>query len=258
MFYTNRLEGESIFDYRLQMADLQRCYNGTGIRLTLHAQLSPTIKNGKNLSVDDWAQMSKMFIDKMEWNNHQVIAFLHEDKKHTHAHYVINRVNDDDLKLYNDSYLGIKAGKVADEIAMSFGLERAKEIGEANKKRKKEVGLNQAQPPFEEPIGSKQTFKALLEKISSQTHKDIFAYFKAIELEGYEVKLHKNKETGELRGYGISKDETYLDASAIDKKFTIKSLDFSTAQKIADEKEIRKVESVQLNKLKKKRFVIRR
>ena len=54
----------------------------------------------------------------------------------------------------------------------------------------------------------------------------ITEYLKAIESAGYEVRLHRDKITGSLRGYGLTKDGTYMDASAIDKKFTIKNLSF--------------------------------
>lgn len=48
IFYTNKLEGEELKEYRYQMADLQRCYSGTGKSLTIHAQLSPSIEDGKS------------------------------------------------------------------------------------------------------------------------------------------------------------------------------------------------------------------
>ena len=66
IFYTNKLEGEELKEYRYQMADLQRCYSGTGKSLTIHAQLSPSIEDGKKLSMDDWKRMAKLFLEKMD------------------------------------------------------------------------------------------------------------------------------------------------------------------------------------------------
>lgn len=224
MFYTNKLEGENIDDYRSQMADLQKCYRGSGKSLTIHAQLSPAIGDGKKLTIKEWKKMAEFFLEKLNLDKHQAIGFIHSDKGHQHAHFIINRINDKDFSLYNDSYIGKKTSKAADEIAVTMGLIRAREIEAIKNQRGKIVEL----PIMKKPIGSKQLFKAALEEIVKQGHRDIKKYFKAIEDAGYEVRLHRDKVTVALRGYGIAKDGTYMDASAIDKKFTIRNLFFDS------------------------------
>jgi len=52
-FYSKNMDGEDIWDYRAQMADLQKCYRGGGKSLTLHVQLSPSIEDGKVLTEND-------------------------------------------------------------------------------------------------------------------------------------------------------------------------------------------------------------
>lgn len=52
-FYWRNMDGENIWDYRAQMADLQKCYRGGGKSLTLHVQLSPSIEDGKVLRGND-------------------------------------------------------------------------------------------------------------------------------------------------------------------------------------------------------------
>jgi hypothetical protein len=44
------------------------------------------------------------------------------------------------------------------------------------------------------------------------------------ETAGFKLHLYHHKETKELRGYGIEKNNTKLDASVIGKEFTLKNL----------------------------------
>lgn len=190
--------------------------------------------------MDDWKRMAKLFLEKMDLKENQAIAFIHTDKEHPHAHFIINRVNENDFGLYNDSFIGKKTSRIADEIAQTMGLARARQIGQQNKEREKLANQIGALPTPEKLVGSKQIFKAFLEEISNQDHTDISSYFKAIESAGYALRLYKNKDTGELRGYRISKNGTFMDASAIDKKFTIKNLSFGIEKQEQVEKIVKK------------------
>jgi hypothetical protein len=46
------LEGDEIRSFKWQMADLHKCYDGTGENLIIHAQLSPEIEEGKRLEME--------------------------------------------------------------------------------------------------------------------------------------------------------------------------------------------------------------
>lgn len=48
-FYSNKLEGDEISSFKWQMTDLQKCYDGPGKSLIVHAQLSPEPEDGKRL-----------------------------------------------------------------------------------------------------------------------------------------------------------------------------------------------------------------
>jgi hypothetical protein len=51
-FFSNRLEGDEIRSFKWQMADLHRCYDGTGSNLILHAQLSPEPEEGRQMETE--------------------------------------------------------------------------------------------------------------------------------------------------------------------------------------------------------------
>ena len=228
LIYTNKLEGMSLDDYYMQMEDLQKCYKGYGRQLTIHAILSPAIEDGKSLPTAQWQKIADDYLSKINMQDLQAIGFLHADKEHRHLHLVINKVKEKDFKLVHDSYIGKKSQKAADDIAREMKLVRATEIRQSriNEASRVTDALKIGILPLKEKpmAGIKQHFKAILEELLKVTYHSTVEYFKALEKAGFEVHTYISKETGELRGYGIEKEGTKMDASAISKKFTLKAL----------------------------------
>ncbi len=160
----------------------------------------------------------------------QAIGFLHEDKDHKHLHLVINKVKEDNFKLFHDNYIGKKTQKAADNIAIDMKLIRATEIRQerinqsARIKDALQAGITISE---EKPSGIKQQFKSMLEGVIKNSFRSIDEYFTALESVGFKVHSYSNKETGELRGYGVEMSGVKMDASAIGKKFTLKALKIS-------------------------------
>jgi hypothetical protein len=128
LFFKNKLTGSTIEEYRMQMQDLQKCYNGYAKQLTIHTILSPHITQGSLLVKKEWKQIACDYFEQMNLEEHQAIGFIHSDKEHRHLHLVINKVNERTLKQYNDSFIGKRTQKAADKIAEKMGLIRAMEI----------------------------------------------------------------------------------------------------------------------------------
>jgi hypothetical protein len=210
LFFSQNLVNGDSHDLAIQMSDLQKCYTGKGRNLTIHAQLSPAIGEGKKLSTKQWQKIASSFLERTGMDRLQCLGYLHRDKEHVHCHLVVNRVDENTFKLYDDSYIMLRAIRAADEVAKELGLTRAMLVREENNVNK---------------IGSKQQFKLFLEDILMQNPKNLGGYFDAIRSGGYKLKVHRNKETGEVRGYGISRDGTYMDASAIDRKLTLRNIE---------------------------------
>ena len=224
--FTNKLTGNTMEEYQMQMQDLQKCYSGYAKQLTIHAILSPHISEGKNLSVQQWRQIADEYLEQMDLKEHQAVGFIHCDKEHRHLHLVINKVDEQTLKQYKDSFIGKRSQKAADRIAEKMGLIRAMEI----KKKNLQTRQQQAKDIKDEekaikPLGAKQLFKQELQAILvNKDIKSVNDYFKEIERAGFKLHQYHNKETQELRGYGIEKNRTKLDASAIGKEFTLKNV----------------------------------
>ncbi|MEO7119621.1 MAG: relaxase/mobilization nuclease domain-containing protein, partial [Ginsengibacter sp.] len=214
-------------DFQMQMEDLQKCYRGYARQLTIHAILSPAIEDGKRLTASQWKKIAEKYLTNMNMQELQAIAFLHEDKEHKHLHLVINKVKAEDFKLFHDSYIGKKTQKVADGIAMDMKLVRAMEI--------RQIRINEAVRieaankagiyiADEKPVGTKQRFKSILESITKNKFSSIDEYFIALKNAGFKVHRYIDKETGQLRGYGIEMNGVKMDASQVGKNFTLKAL----------------------------------
>ena len=100
-------------------------------RNTFSFILSPTIDDGKKLTVRDLNSITSKFIADLKFDNHQAIAFSHNDKEHLHIHLYVNRI-DFNGNAYNDSFIGKRSQKAAERVALALGLKTA--IGIRNEK----------------------------------------------------------------------------------------------------------------------------
>ncbi|CAM4056978.1 relaxase/mobilization nuclease domain-containing protein [Gillisia hiemivivida] len=109
-------------EFKIIQSQNERCTNNT-----LSFILSPTIEDGKDLSVKDLEEISKKFLKEMNLQNNQSIGFVHRDKEHTHVHIYTNRIGFDG-KAYNDSFIGKRSQLAADNVAKELGLTRVREV----------------------------------------------------------------------------------------------------------------------------------
>ena len=233
LVFTNQLHGENIQDYQLEMQLLQKCYPGKARQLTIHVILSPHINEGKSLTKEQWKTMADKYLKEMKLNEHQAIGFVHSDKEHRHLHLVINKVRDAKLKLFHDAFIGKRSQHAADRIALQMKLTRAMELRNKNIERRQKRKTSQIisghfiepEQALSKPLGSKQLFKQQLKNLLAKTSvTTIDDYFREIQKSGYKLHLYSNKETNELRGYGIEMNNTKMDASTIGKEFTLTKL----------------------------------
>lgn len=232
LFYKNRLAGDNISDFRMQMEDLHKCYTGRSEKLIIHAVISPTPEEGINLSNADWTNIANSYLQGLELSDHQAIGFIHSDKEHKHLHLIINKVNEKSLKLYSDSFIGKKSQKVSDQIASKMNLTRAKQV--MNERRRidairQESVIQQQVTDEPETIGSKQKFRKLVNQVLKSKFRNEEEYFKELKNSGFIVHRYYNKETGELRGYGLEKDGTTIFSSDLGKEYSLTKLGFRSA-----------------------------
>lgn len=94
---------------------------------TLSFVISPTIEDGKKLTKKNLNTISKEFLKDLKLENHQAIAFVHNDKSHKHIHLYVNRI-DFQGKAYNDSFIGKRSIKSAERVAEKLQLQTVKQV----------------------------------------------------------------------------------------------------------------------------------
>ena len=109
-------------EFKIIQSQNERCTQNT-----LSFILSPTVKDGQEMSKAQLKEITSRFLKEMELKNRQAIAFVHRDKAHTHVHVYVNRIGFDG-KAYNDSFIGKRSQIAADNVAKELGLTRVREV----------------------------------------------------------------------------------------------------------------------------------
>lgn len=185
--------------------------NKRAINNDLSFVLSPDPKDGKLLSNEDFKKIARDFLKKMNLEKNQAIVIKHSDKKHTHLHLFVNRI-DSNGKAYNDSFIGTKSQQVAHEIAKEKGLVSAKEV-----KRENELERDNKNKEV------KQKIKEYHKKIMKQRPKNFQEYSKMMNKEGVQIKPTINKQKV-MQGYRIELKGSNLKASEVDRSMTLSKL----------------------------------
>ncbi|RKN82857.1 relaxase/mobilization nuclease domain-containing protein [Ulvibacterium marinum] len=167
-------------EFRLVQDMNQRCQKNT-----LSFVLSPTKEDGQRLSNEKLGELTKSFIDKMQLQNRQAIAFVHRDKAHTHVHLYVNRIGFDG-KAYNDSFIGKRSQQMAEQVALEKGLTT--------------VRMVQAEKELE-TLNIRQGIKRIHNQVMEREQpKTLFDYMRAMGERKVEVIPSINK-AGKLQGF---------------------------------------------------------
>lgn len=99
-----------------------RCQNNT-----LQFVVSPSIEDGRRLSKEDLQEIYNDFLKRMGLDDRQSIAYVHRNCDHTHMHIYVNRIGFDGVA-YNDKFLSNRSSREAENIAISRGMETARNV----------------------------------------------------------------------------------------------------------------------------------
>lgn len=109
-------------EFKIIQSQNERCAQNT-----LSFILSPTVKDGQEMSKAQLKEITRQFLKEMDLKNRQAIAFVHRDKAHTHVHVYVNRIGFDG-KAYNDSFIGKRSQLAADNVAKELELTRVRDV----------------------------------------------------------------------------------------------------------------------------------
>ncbi|UII79331.1 relaxase/mobilization nuclease domain-containing protein [Flagellimonas sp. CMM7] len=205
--HSQHLAGETPKDIADEFKIIQqqniRCRNNT-----LSFVLSPTIKDGKNLSQRKLKEVTKRFVKQMDLKNNQAIAFVHRDKLHIHIHLYVNRIGFDG-KAYNDSFIGKRSQLTAQEVAKEIGLTTVKEVQQGKLNEIKQI---------------RNEIKRIHEKVMKENSPtDFDCYMKYMKKEKVKLIPHINK-SNKLQGFRFEYKGHSLKGSEVHRSISMKNL----------------------------------
>jgi len=222
--YKQNLIGENPNEITKEFKMIQS-QNGNCTVNTLSFVLSPTIEDGKKLDDDDLTKITDEFIKDLNLgDDRQAIGFVHNDKNHKHIHLYINRI-DFKGKAYNDSFIGKRAQKAAERVAIKLGLQTVKQVNEQKLENTKSI-RNEIKLKHEfcliniKPIN----FQDYVDKMKTLDVEVVPVISKKNQLQGFRYK-YKNTN---LKASEVSRD---LSINKFSKYFTNKR-DFSNSYKL--------------------------
>lgn len=188
--------------------------------------LSPTIEDGKKLSDEQLENINKSFLQKMNLENHQYIAFVHTNTQHKHIHLYVNRI-DYTGKAYNDQFISNRSAQVAEDIAKDMDLLTVREVQQIRLKQR------QVERPDMELI--KQLAKATL---AHREVRSIAKFAHPFNEAGAEAGLRTeayNNKNGNFQGLRFYAGEHQFKATEIDRSLSKQNLEHNLEHKVTIE-----------------------
>ena len=219
----NNVFGENWKEIEMQMLARQKLYEGRAQNLTAHIFLSPSIEDGKKLTLLDWKEIAHSFLEKAKITTHQSIAFLHQDKEHFHLHIVVNRI-DENGNLYRHKNELALSQRLGDEIAKERNMIRASVVRKERQLAKR-MGVNIFGTQGSIEKMRKDARDAAKTSFNSENVFTPQKYFESLETNGYKVKVYFGKTPDRISGYALAKKgEPLVKASTLGSEFTIQRL----------------------------------
>ncbi|CAM1361368.1 conserved protein of unknown function [Tenacibaculum soleae] len=181
-------------------------------RNTFSFVISPTIEDGQKLNSKDLNKITSEFIKDLKLENHQAIAFIHNDKDHKHIHLYVNRI-DFNGKAYNDSFIGKRSQKTAERVAEKLNLQTVKVVKEQRLENLKDIRKH---------IQNKH--EIAFNTYHPNNYKN---YLK--EMEKLNIKVHPviNKSSNKLQGFRYQFKNVNLKGSEVHRSMSINKLNIN-------------------------------
>lgn len=203
---TNRIIGETgaeVFKEFKIFQDLNgRCENNT-----LSIVISPFPQDSKQLTNEQWAELSREVLKRMGLEHHQSITIKHPHDTHNHLHIYVNRIDMQGFA-YKDNFISKKIQTVCDAVAIDLNFTRAKEVEIANQIIK--------QPTLDK-------IRKAYSKVISDPKTNYNNVFSKLEHQGLQITFNK-EQLGKKDGYTIALHGIQFKASEIDKAYSYQQL----------------------------------
>ena len=205
--YSDLIVGETAEEIAQEFKAVQEL-NQICERNTLSFILSPTVRDGENLSNRELGALTKSFIQQMKLQERQAVAYVHRDKEHTHVHLYVNRI-DLNGRAYNDSFIGKQSQLAAERTARELGIQTVKDV-----QYEKSVELSRIRSEIQ---------KAHQNAISQDRSKDLQTYINRMREQQVDVipVINKSKQ---LQGFRFEYQGQSIKGSAVHRSMSASNL----------------------------------
>lgn len=244
--YQNNMFGENPQERWEEMKEIARL-NKRIEKPFLENVVSPPAQYVKDFSKEDWKNFAKEYAEKMNYNDNQWYAILHENTEHPHLHILTNKIGFSGKTTIDDSFIGEKSGKVMQEISKGRGWETAQELVQQQKKSMGQALL--------QSVASSTNWNQVKEKMNERGFKLELSInenglngARIINLEELEKRAEKERKTAlMLKEKKEIQKESYISAkekklvkpgyklSEVDRGIKIKNLDKTLQQNLKSE-----------------------
>jgi hypothetical protein len=182
-----------------------------------HCSLS--LPDGERLSAAQWAVVTAAFAEKMGLSDRQFVAVRHSDSDHDHVHIVANRIGADG-RLWHGAKDAEAAQKASAEIEREFGLSLTYGQDEPTPTLKKPaLRLKQAEIEMwgeRNKLPPKALIAAEIDRASAG-RPGLAEFARRLNAAGVAVRIHRQAETGAVRGLSFGRGDDWYSASQIRK-----------------------------------------
>ncbi|GET25843.1 relaxase/mobilization nuclease domain-containing protein [Prolixibacter sp. NT017] len=187
--------------------------------------LSPEPEDGRKLGNTEFRNIANEFLSGMGLEEHQAIVVKHTDRNHAHLHIICNRI-DSSGGTYKDKFIGKKAQRIADVVAGSLGLIRARVVRDLKKKSSLQL--------------RNEIYRLHKEAMNSMPM-DFTQYVDVMISKGVDIEPAVNKK-GKLQGFRVRYQGQSFKASEVDRNMSFSKLTFTHNTKIGSTPTIRKMQ----------------
>jgi hypothetical protein len=233
------LETEGVRDhnYKLMATDfeMQQTLRPTLNKAVFHGILS--FYPGEKIDDEKMLAIANEYLQKLTVTNTQYAITKHIDRDHPHLHIIANLVNNNGETI-KDNWIGLRGKKIAQELTLKYDLKQA---------LSKDLSLTHLERLNEKEANRYVIYQAILERLSFCKSLDDLK--EQLQKKGIETLYKCKSGTRELQGISFKINEYKYKGSEIDRKFSLKNLEWAIEQNNKLQPKLSKVSSSTQNKV---------
>lgn len=168
---------------------------------------------GEQVADKKMVEIAEQYLERIGMVNTQYVIAKHTDKEHLHMHVIGNRVNNDGAAI-SESWLGLRAKKVAQDLTKEHELKAAQQ---------KDLSLTHKESLQPAEAKRYQIYETIIDCLDKSN--DLLDLEIALLKRGIDTQYKYNEQTQEPEGISFRLGKQCYKGSQIDREFSLKGLE---------------------------------